>query len=224
MGTAAAWRGVWQRASQQVDALWQTQVDAAATLSEPQVARLVSHHLPDGHGLVLASSMPVRDMDLFVHPGLAARMTATNRGASGIDGTVATAAGVARGLEAPVTLVLGDLALLHDLNALALLRDQPVTVVVLNNNGGGIFSFLPIARHAEVFEPFFGTPHGLTFAAAASLFGLGYSAPSTPTAFVDAYRHATCSHTPVLLEVTTDRTANVALHRDLLAQVAARIG
>jgi 2-succinyl-5-enolpyruvyl-6-hydroxy-3-cyclohexene-1-carboxylate synthase len=223
-GTAAAWRGVWQRASQQVDALWQTQVDAAATLSEPQVARLVSRHLPDGHGLVLASSMPVRDMDLFVHPGLAAGKTATNRGASGIDGTVATAAGVARGLEAPVTLVLGDLALLHDLNALALLRDQPVTVVVLNNNGGGIFSFLPIARHAEVFEPFFGTPHGLTFAAAASLFGLGYAAPSTPTAFVDAYRHATRSPTPTLLEVTTDRTANVALHRDLLAQVAARIG
>lgn len=220
---SAAWRASWHDASQQVAALWQTQVEASPALSEPQVARLVSRHLPAGHGLVLASSMPVRDMDLFAHPHLAATRIASNRGASGIDGTVATAAGFAHGLGAPVTLVIGDLALLHDLNALALLRDLPVTVVVVNNDGGGIFSFLPIARHDAVFEPFFGTPHGLTFAHAASMFGMAYAAPATPAAFVEAYRHALRAETPTLLEVTTNRTANAALHRDLLAQVAARL-
>src|SRR5690606_32470191 len=116
-------------------------------LSEPLAARLVAGHLPQGHGLFLASSMPVRDMDAFAAPGGGRAPVASNRGASGIDGTISAAAGYARGLGAPVTLVAGDLALLHDLNALALLRDLPVVVVAINNHGGGIFSFLPIARH-----------------------------------------------------------------------------
>ena len=97
---------------------------------------------PD-HGLVVASSMPVRDLDTYAATGGAPVLVAANRGASGIDGTVATAAGFARGLGRPVTLLIGDLALLHDLNSLAMLRDVHVVVVVLNNDGGGISPSYP---------------------------------------------------------------------------------
>ena len=144
------------------------------------MARGVSRNVPQDHGLVVASSMPVRDLDTYAAAGGAPVPVAANRGASGIDGTVATAAGFARGLERPVTLLIGDLALLHDLNSLAMLRDVPVVVVVLNNDGGGIFSFLPVAEHKEFFEPYFGTPQGVGFGPAAEMFGLDYEQPRKP--------------------------------------------
>ena len=201
-------------------AAWTRALDAHLNdlpdLTEPGVARLLSRHLPADHALVVGNSMPVRDVDAFAATGGPAVPVFANRGASGIDGTIATAAGVAAGRGTPVTLLLGDLAALHDLNALALLRDHPVTAVVVNNDGGGIFSFLPIAEHETVFEPYFGTPHGLTFEAAAALYGLPYDRPETPEAFVDAYRQAATSGRSALLEVQTDRTANHALHRALL--------
>ena len=148
-------------------------------LSEPYVSRCVSEMIPVGHGLFVASSMPVRDMELAASDHTRAVRIAANRGASGIDGTLSTAAGFAAGLGAPVTVVTGDLAFLHDLNALALLKSlgQPVTVVVVNNDGGGIFSFLPVAGTSEHFEKFLGTPHGLAFKDAAAMFGLPYVAP-----------------------------------------------
>ncbi|ARA92980.1 2-succinyl-5-enolpyruvyl-6-hydroxy-3-cyclohexene-1-carboxylate synthase [Rhodothermaceae bacterium RA] len=221
----AAWLRAWQHASAQAEAAIEAVLEEDGTLSEPLVARLVTRHLPPEHGLFLASSMPVRDADMYAVGGAAAVPVAANRGASGIDGTVASAAGFAAGLARPVTLLIGDLALLHDLNSLALLRRLPVPVVVvaINNDGGGIFHFLPIAKHAGVFEPYFGTPHGLTFEAAAALFGLAYARPETPAAFEAAYREAVHRPAATLIEVRTDRTANAALHRRLLAAVQTRL-
>jgi 2-succinyl-5-enolpyruvyl-6-hydroxy-3-cyclohexene-1-carboxylate synthase len=195
-------------------------------ISEPGVARAVSRLLPEGHGLVLAASMPVRDADMFAVTEGAPALVAVNRGASGIDGTVATAAGFARGLGRPVTLLIGDLALLHDLSSLALLRDPaqpPVTVVAVNNDGGGIFHFLPIARHEDVFEPFFGTPHGMGFEHAARQFGLAYTHPETASGFEAAYAEAAASGRSQIVEVRTERAANRALHADLLAATAAAV-
>lgn len=142
-----------------------------------------------------------------------------NRGASGIDGLVATAAGAALGCGRPATLLIGDLALLHDLNSLALLQQVPVVVVVLNNNGGGIFHFLPIADATDVFEPYFGTPHGMDFAHAAQQFGLPYHRPATPDAFVEVYTSASQQGTSTLIEIHTDRAANRALHEALIDAV-----
>jgi len=164
--------------------------------------------------------MPVRDLDTFAVADGAPIPVAANRGASGIDGTVATAAGLARGLERPVTLLIGDLALLHDLNSLALLRGLPVVVVVLNNDGGAIFSFLPVARHEAFFEPYFGTPQGLSFEHAAAMFGLGYEYPRTVSDFVETYRAARDRSRPTLIEVRTDREQNTELHRRLLAGIS----
>ena len=191
--------------------------------NEPLVARVVSRNVPPDHGLVVASSMPVRDLDTYAATGGAPVPVAANRGASGIDGTVATAAGFARGLGRPVTLLIGDLALLHDLNSLAMLRDVHVVVVVLNNDGGGIFSFLPIAGHEEFFEPYFGTPQGVGFEPAAKMFGLAYEHPGTMEEFVEAYGSACARGSSTLIEIQTDREENVALHRRLLQEVADRV-
>jgi 2-succinyl-5-enolpyruvyl-6-hydroxy-3-cyclohexene-1-carboxylate synthase len=220
----SAWRNAWRAASDAVLATFDAHFDSSDELSEPLVARLVAEHAETG--LVLAASMPIRDADVFAAPGGSSPLVASNRGASGIDGTVATAAGFARGLDAPVTLLLGDLALLHDLNSLALLRDSvqpPVTVVAVNNDGGGIFHFLPIAQHGALFEPYFGTPHGLGFEHAAQLFGLAYHRPTTPSELADALAEAQRSGASSLLEIRTERTANRALHADLLARAAAAV-
>ncbi len=221
---SSAWLTAWRAASDAVLATFAAHFDSEDALTEPATARLVATHAASG--LVLAASMPVRDADTFAAPGGPAPLIASNRGASGIDGTVATAAGFARGLDAPVTLLIGDLALLHDLNSLALLRDPaqpPVTVVAVNNDGGGIFHFLPIAQHEAIFEPYFGTPHGLGFEHAARMFGLVYYRPTMLSDLASALAAAQASGTSSLIEVRTDRTANRALHAALLARATAAV-
>ncbi|HEX2181465.1 MAG TPA: 2-succinyl-5-enolpyruvyl-6-hydroxy-3-cyclohexene-1-carboxylic-acid synthase [Rubrobacteraceae bacterium] len=213
------WTATWSEASGLVADYLESSFADTRDLNEPLIARLVSRHVPEGHALCVASSMPIRDLDTFAAPDGVPAPVAANRGASGIDGTVATAVGYARGSERPVTLLIGDLALLHDLNSLAMLRDLPVVVVVLNNDGGAIFSFLPVARHEEFFEPYFGTPQGLGFQHAAAMFGLRYERPETPPGFVEAYSAACGRDGPTLIEVRTDREENVALHRSLLAEI-----
>jgi 2-succinyl-5-enolpyruvyl-6-hydroxy-3-cyclohexene-1-carboxylate synthase len=210
----AAWRTGWRGASETVG----HSLDGISSmeLNEPFVARSVSRNVPQDQGLVVASSMPVRDLDTYATAGGAPVPIAANRGASGIDGTVATAAGFARGLGRPVTLLIGDLALLHDLNSLAMLRDVPVVVIVLNNDGGGIFSFLPVAKHEEFFEPYFGTPQGVGFEPAAEMFGLQYERPGTAEEFVEVYRGACARMSSTMIEVRTDREENVRLHGELL--------
>ena len=214
----AGWREASEEAARRLDGL----LSGGAEPSEPLVARLVSRNIPAEHGLVVASSMPIRDVDTYAATDGAPVPVAANRGASGIDGTVATAAGFGRGLGRPVTLFIGDLALLHDLNSLALLRDLRAVVVVLNNDGGGIFSFLPVAGHGEFFEPYFGTPQGVDFGPAAAMFGLDYELPRTTSEFLDAYRTACSRNGSTLIEVKTDREENVALHRELLAGISDR--
>lgn len=216
------WLSSWKTASRDLELRVEEalSLDPRETLNEPFVAREVSRLIPAGHGLVVASSMPVRDVDMYAVPDGAAASVVVNRGASGIDGTVATAAGHVIGGGGAATLLIGDLALLHDLNSLALLRDLPVTVVAINNDGGGIFSMLPVARHESFFERYFGTPHGLGFEDAARMFGLDYESPRTPEEFRDAYRGASSSGGPSLIEIKTDREVNTALRRGLVAGTA----
>ena len=217
----SSWKQRWTQASRVLEKRVDQLLNETESLNEPLVARIVSRHIPEEHGLVLASSMPIRDMDTFAAVDGPPVPVAANRGASGIDGTVATAAGFAWGSGKPVTLLVGDLALLHDLNSLAMLRGLPVVVVAVNNDGGGIFSFLPVAQHGKFFEPYFGTPHGLAFESAAAMFGIRYEKSSSTNEFVNAYRSACRSQTPTLIEVKTDREENVALHRRFLEESTA---
>ncbi|MCP4641419.1 MAG: 2-succinyl-5-enolpyruvyl-6-hydroxy-3-cyclohexene-1-carboxylic-acid synthase [bacterium] len=191
-------------------------------LTEPGIARLVSAIMPTDHALMLGNSMPVRDMDMYASPKGPRVRVAANRGASGIDGLIATAAGFAHGQCAPVTAVIGDLSALHDLNSLALLAGSraPVTLVVINNDGGGIFHFLPIAKHAEVFEPYFATPHGLDFKHAAAMFDLPYERPDSTDELAAVYLEAARSGRPSVIEVVTNRADNLHAHHQLQRAVA----
>jgi 2-succinyl-5-enolpyruvyl-6-hydroxy-3-cyclohexene-1-carboxylate synthase len=135
----------------------------------------------------------------------------SNRGANGIDGTVSTAFGVAAASDGPVVLLIGDVALAHDIGGLIAGRQLglDLTIVVLNNDGGGIFHFLPVSGEADAFEEHVATPHGLDFAKAAALYGLPYARARTPEDLAEAVRR------PGIVEVRTDRAENLALHRVL---------
>ena len=150
---------------------------------------------------------------------------AANRGVNGIDGTIASAVGFADGLQKPVTLVIGDLALLHDLNSLLLAKrsQQPITIVVINNNGGGIFSFLPIAKTRSHFESYFGTPHGMSFEKVAEQFGLSYRIAPDFAEFQQQLSQAYASDESQLIEVVSDRELNLTQHQQLWQKVADEI-
>lgn len=213
------WLSSWQSASQRAGMVVERFGSASTELSEPLVARLAAENAAEDEGLFLASSMPVRDVEMYGSDRGHGPRVASNRGASGIDGTVASAVGFARGLQARVTLLIGDLALLHDLNSLALASksEHPLTIIVVNNHGGGIFSFLPIAKHEDVFEAYFGTPHDYGFEHAAAMFDLDYAAPRTVS---DLQKLLSERRTETLIiEIVTDRDANVRLHRRLEREI-----
>jgi 2-succinyl-5-enolpyruvyl-6-hydroxy-3-cyclohexene-1-carboxylate synthase len=198
---------------------------ASAPFGEIAAARLVSGEIPAGHGLFLANSMPIRDMEMFAGTAGPRVPVAANRGASGIDGVVSSAAGFACGLGRPATLMIGDLSLLHDLNALVQLRalPQPLVIVVLNNGGGGIFHFLPIARQPDLLDPWFTAPHDVEFSGIQRLFGIPYHRPATAAEFAVAYRECCAGGTTAIIEVRTDRSENLAAHRSLGAAIVAAI-
>lgn len=195
--------------------------------SEPAVAAAVAAAAagPPACGLFVASSMPIRDLDTFATPLPPGVTVAANRGASGIDGAVASAAGLAAGLQAPVIALLGDLSLLHDVPSLSQLPEVApgLVIVVINNRGGGIFSLLPLAQigepgFEELFERYFATPHEVAFRELAATFGMHYARPRTVAELERHLAVATAraaDGADTLLEVTTERGANAALHAEL---------
>ena len=156
--------------------------------------------------LFVGNSMPARLMDMLGDTGKGPSRVMTNRGASGIDGLIATAYGFAQSIEPgsdePTTLLLGDLSALHDLNSLALLgkASRPLVVILLNNDGGSIFRMLPVPSEGELLESYYRLPHGLGFEHAAAMFGLSYRAPTTLTEFEHDYRTA-LKHGVTLIEI-----------------------
>jgi len=194
-------------------------------LNEIAVARIVSRTIPSEHGIFLASSMPIRDIDMYAVNDGESVPVGSNRGASGIDGTIASAIGFAQGTKRPTTLLIGDIAFLHDLNSLAMLQStkMPLIVVVLNNNGGGIFSFLPIANFNNTFEKFHGTPHNLKFQDAAKMFGLQYAHPRTVAEFTSEYKKALKDKVSSVIEINSNRTDNYELHCRIQKKLAAVI-
>ena len=216
-GKTSTWTQNLQQQSQQVNQIIDDFLFSSPEINEPAVARLISRHITPQNGLFLASSMAVRLMDMYAMPQAENIVVAANRGTSGIEGTIACAAGFAVGLAAPVTLLIGDLACFHDLNSLYLLKSisQPVIVVIINNGGGGIFSFLPIAQFEDVFETYFATPHQLEFSQAAEMLNLNYYHPQTLPEFTSTYQAAIHNQVSTVIEVTTNREENWALQQEL---------
>jgi 2-succinyl-5-enolpyruvyl-6-hydroxy-3-cyclohexene-1-carboxylate synthase len=194
-----------------------------AEISEPALHLALGQAHRDGDLVYTASSMPIRDQEAFLPPSETDTLFLCNRGANGIDGLISSGIGAAHASGRPTTIVTGDLGLLHDLGALAALRDvtTPVRIVVIDNDGGGIFGFLPQADALpnEEFEALLGTPRGIDTAKAATLFDLPNRRLDSLAELPEALAAGTG-----LIEVKTDRQTNVDLHAHLSAAVAGSIG
>jgi 2-succinyl-5-enolpyruvyl-6-hydroxy-3-cyclohexene-1-carboxylate synthase len=222
----ASWLQRWRAASAAAATAVASALAREPNPSEPAIARDVVAALPDGARLVVASSMPVRDVERYAAPRHGVAVTA-NRGANGIDGTVSTAVGLAIGSGAPTGLLIGDLAFLHDSNGLlgVAARDVDLVCVVVDNDGGGIFSFLPQARAvpAERFDTLFGTPHGLDLVALAAAYGVDARSLGPDEEVGAAVREAAAKGGVHILVVRTDRAANVGVHARVDGAAAAAV-
>ncbi|MFL5343431.1 MAG: 2-succinyl-5-enolpyruvyl-6-hydroxy-3-cyclohexene-1-carboxylic-acid synthase [Hyalangium sp.] len=221
--------GRWAQSFLQAERLARNTLEAAfaeeTALTEPRIAREVVAALPSGANLFVSSSMPIRDVDAFALGSAMPLRVLSNRGANGIDGIVSSALGVAASSGKPTVLLAGDLAFLHDVGGLltAHRHDVSLTVVVVNNDGGGIFSFLPIANATEHFEPLFGTPHSVDLSHAASLYGAEFHRPDSAPALRASVKVGLEGGLH-LIEVRTERASNVEYHRKLFARMAAALG
>lgn len=180
--------------------------------------------LPSEAGLFVGNSMPVRDLDTFFMKSDKAVRTMANRGANGIDGVVSSALG-ASVAYAPLVLVVGDLSFFHDQNGLlpAKLYALDATIVLLNNDGGGIFSFLPQAKHESQFEKLFGTPLGLDYRYTVEMFGGTYILAECWDAFRQGVKEGLQTKGLTVVEVRTNRARNAERHRSIWQGVAERV-
>ena len=203
----------WLQASAKVEAVMEQHFPLYSEKKEIDdfaLSRRLTEIIPETHGFFIGNSIPVRAVDMLGSGKGAEIPAALNRSASGIDGLIASACGYSSGLQRPVSLLIGDLSAIHDLNSFKLLADssEPVFVVLLNNHGGGIFSFLPVAKQTDIFETFFGTPHSNDFLSVAEMFGLNYFRPDSISAFVKDYRQAVIQNKSAVIEIFTERDKN----------------
>ena len=236
------WRAQWEEADRAARAIHDREPDALPDPSEPvpfhegDALRVVADALPDPATLFVSNSMPVRDLDRFVGPTTASVTALGNRGVSGIDGIVSSALGAGSATTDDLTLVVGDLALYHDTNGLLALDrcDVDATVVLINNDGGGIFHALPIESFEPEFTESFKTPHGIEFEPMADLHGLAYArvdarpeavgdgsegAQEAAEALGEAYARARDADGAHLIEVRTDAESSHRTRERLAAAV-----
>jgi 2-succinyl-5-enolpyruvyl-6-hydroxy-3-cyclohexene-1-carboxylate synthase len=218
---SSAWLDGWRRADQAARQAVDAILDGEDALTEPRLARDLLAGLPEAALLWIGSSMPIRDADLHGAPRGDIRVLA-GRGASGIDGTVSAAIGAALAHGGPAFALIGDLAFLHDAPGLAFGPDEPrpdLCLIVVNNDGGGIFSALEQAAFPVMFERLFGTPHGAGLDHLAAAFGLPYERLDQPA---DLDKVLAASGLRVV-EVPTDREAGAALRARLRTAASAAV-
>ncbi len=213
---------VWLGAEEGARAAIEAELDGAGEPTEPGLQVALGSAHSDGDLVYTASSMPIRDQEAFLPAVGADALFLSNRGANGIDGLISSGIGAAHATGRPTTIITGDLGLLHDLGGLAALRgvETPVRILVVNNDGGGIFHFLPQESVLAVqeFEALLGTPRGVSVERAAALFDLPYRRLDSLDQTTDALAAGTG-----LIEVPVDRRSNVDLHRRLAERVSAAI-
>jgi 2-succinyl-5-enolpyruvyl-6-hydroxy-3-cyclohexene-1-carboxylate synthase len=217
------WLGLWQTVNGATkNAL--ASIRDEEELSEGKLFSLLQDMMPMESTLFVGNSMPIRDLDTFFLNNGKGIKTFGNRGANGIDGVVSTALGVST-VSKNTVLAIGDLSFFHDMNGLlaAKLQKQDITILLINNDGGGIFSFLPQANEREHFETLFGTPHGLDFSHTAQLYGGKYNKvhnwDELKKVFIESFEIQGLK----IIEVPTERESNVQMHRNLWSFVSQEI-
>ena len=216
------WLQRWQDIAAKTSSVANQRLSAGKQLSEPGVFIELADLLPEGSTLFTGNSMPIRDLDSFFPGGRCSLNFLANRGVSGIDGVISSALGASAVANGALLLVIGDLSFYHDMNGLlaAKRHDLRATIVLLNNDGGGIFSFLPQADQGENFEKLFGTPHGLNFRPVAEMYGLGYQRPESKEEFRSVVEESLAKPGVDIIEVATKREENVDLHREVWDMVS----
>ncbi len=210
-----AWRDEWVSAGRKATAAIGATL-VSTPIHEGHIVRALAARVPDTAQVFVGSSMPIRAADSFWPFARGGQTFYGNRGASGIDGLVSTGLGIAAARSSnPTVLLLGDLSVYHDMNGLWSLRRHGIkaTIVVCDNNGGGVFNFLPQAQHTDVFEEIFATPLGLDFAQVARLYGLVYSPVTDRSGLEPAITDALGAQTSTMVVVRYKREDSVNGHR-----------
>ena len=218
---AEGWRESWSDAALTARGVIE-EASTKSRLSEPQAARTLLAESPNGAHIIVGASMPIRDVDNFSAARQDVRLFA-NRGLNGIDGFISTALGIASSTGTSTYALCGDLTFLHDQGALlhAAQRGVDLTIVLVNNDGGGIFSFLPQAQFPEHFETVFGTPQAVDIALLCRAHGITHVSVDDRDGFTSCLAPAPGIR---VVELRTDRAENVRLHEQLRSSVAAALG
>jgi len=205
----------WQEAESEADTKLKTALSKSTSLTDGHIFRHLSDQLTEGWQIMISNSLPVRDSALFGEPH---QHSFVNRGAAGIDGIVSTALGTALATKRPTCCIVGDLAMLHDTNALLSLKllDSPFTIVVVNNNGGNIFRMLPIYEEKETYTPYFETPQNPDFKSISASCGAEYSRIET----LEELKSLTfdTAQKPGLVECVTSPDESMKMRRELWSE------
>ena len=207
-----AYLNSWQRLEVAGKAQLSTAIEEPSCF-EGRTIRELQQHIPDNSQLLVANSMTVRDFDYFWFSGESDAVLYGNRGVNGIDGTVSTALGLATNHQ-PTYLVTGDLSLFHDLNGLAVAKTHNLnlTIILHNNDGGGIFEYLP-QKGTKHFDYLFSTSQGLDYSGAAKLYGCGHTKISSPDELSHVLAKVSTESGVHIIEIPTDREYSRQLHR-----------
>jgi 2-succinyl-5-enolpyruvyl-6-hydroxy-3-cyclohexene-1-carboxylate synthase len=221
------WLTTWLHTDHITRQALQTAIQKFPQPFEGRIFTELAQLLPDEANLYVGNSMPVRDLDTFFWGNNRTLHLIGNRGANGIDGVISSALGfsAASAHNEPTVLVIGDLSFFHDQNGLlaACLHQLNLVIVLVNNDGGGIFSFLPQAAHPQHFEQLFGTPTGLDFRPIVQMYGGNFKRAESWSQFRQAINHGIISGGLHVVEVTTERASNVQMHRQLWQTVDAAL-
>ena len=189
--------------------------------SEISIARTLSQHIKKNNFLCAANSLSIRCLDMYAHSSVGFLPIVSNRGLSGIDGTISTAVGYALGSKKRGTLLIGDLAFLHDINSLSLVANSkyPLVIVLLNNNGGKIFSYLPIAKDKNIYKEYFETPQNIIFEHTAKQYDLRYVAIDSTEQFITEYDKAQKSKQSTIMEIFLQNSEPLQIQKKIMKEI-----
>lgn len=212
---------LWKHLDDQIGQSIAAYFEKEGASSEPSFFHHLSSYDLSSFSLFIGNSMPIRDALNYYHPEKAPSTIYASRGLSGIDGNIATSAGIAHGSNRKTIAIIGDMTFLHDINSLAQLKflKHPLHLVVLNNNGGNIFSLLPIGKKEDLCRDYFITPHGLSFKEAAACFQIPYHSYDNTHAAREDFERLMSSESSSIIEIAFEQKTNLKVHEEIASLI-----